>query len=862
MSTTFLGRHLYNQIVLPLVVASLAVGVVATALAVYFLSGLTETWTGQIADDSMVTIEQRLEQRAGQMTDITRFIADDERLHEAIARGDMPAAQGFLEKENEALRYDNVMLLDRKGTVLASSGMPSIAVGDDVLIDDASTYTNLSMAHLSFIRVGGLETMTALRPIITGEEDSGFTVAVTTVIDDAFINELVSGLSNAYAVYWDDFTPLASAVSPPEDASSELLAGLRLALDAPDPAVTRALRAAATGRATKNEIVLDGVRHTILASRFRLPGDPVLTSYAYVVSIVSQSVTQDASKTTTNLIAMWSIIAILALVGLGGWVARQVSDPLGRLTEGAQRIADGDFGIKIEVKSANEIGALADSFNKMTDSLRDRSESLTKKVLELATLYEMSRVLGSTLDLDDLLVGVLDSALRIFGADTGFVTMKDRSTGELELMAWRGHTAREHDEDAIRASMSEWVIREGRPLIFNPGSGDRPADGLAHSTTLAALCVPLVSSEGVVGALVVLSHDESYRFTGDDVRLLATIANHVTIAIGNIELFTTLQEAYLATVRSLAAAVDAKDPYTRGHSDRVAEYAAMIADRMGMSHDQQVALEMAAYLHDIGKIGVRESILLKEGKLDDEEMSQMRHHPLIGANILKPVGFPWPITPIVRHHHERWDGDGYPAGLKGEEIPLLARVLTVADAFEAMVADRPYRRGRSVEEGIEELQRCAGSQFDTTCVAALVEALAEHDKSVGDDGIDPEQIEIDEARAIFVAISEGMISSFKRLGGPRMASNVEREISEALEGAGLPYRVVSGRMVLGVHAEPNGDHPDSHAIDELRNALEIVDATLVRLSGPTLVEHFYHDAMSALSDRMRLMAAELELRVG
>ncbi len=140
-----------------------------------------------------------------------------------------------------------------------------------------------------------------------------------------------------------------------------------------------------------------------------------------------------------------------------------------------------------------------------------------------------------------------------------------------------------------------------------------------------------------------------------------------------MELFASLREAYLGTVRSLAAAIDAKDAYTRGHSERVAEYGTLVAQRMGLSEEECLALELAAYLHDIGKIGIPEAILRKPGRLDDDEFVVMKSHPIVGATILTPVEFPWPIMPAVRHHHEHFDGRGYPAGLKGTEIPLLAR---------------------------------------------------------------------------------------------------------------------------------------------------------------------------------------------
>ncbi|TLM99044.1 MAG: HD domain-containing protein [Actinobacteria bacterium] len=403
--------------------------------------------------------------------------------------------------------------------------------------------------------------------------------------------------------------------------------------------------------------------------------------------------------------------------------------------------------------------------------------------------------------------------------------------------------------------MSEWVVREGRPLIFNPDAAGSEASQVDTVTgAKAALCVPLVSAEGTIGSIAIGSSRPDYRFNSDDVRLLSTIANHVTIAIGNIELFSSLQEAYLATVRSLAAAVDAKDSYTRGHSDRVAQYSTLIAEKMGLSHDQRIALEMAAYLHDIGKIGVKEEILLKPGRLDDDEMAQMRHHPLIGANILKPVAFPWAITPVVRHHHESFDGTGYPAGLKGEEIPLLARILTVADSYEAMTADRPYRKGRSADEAIAELRRCSGAQFDPRVVdvfSGIVEDIEAEGvfaaSSIADD-IAPE-----EARAIFSAIVDGVFVSFRRLGGPRLAANVEHEVDVYLDEAALPFRIVRGRISFTTDAPAElGEE-----VEQMRDALRQVDTIMSRVSGGTLVDHFYDDAFAALSGRMRDAARRL-----
>jgi hypothetical protein len=275
-----------------------------------------------------------------------------------------------------------------------------------------------------------------------------------------------------------------------------------------------------------------------------------------------------------------------------------------------------------------------------------------------------------------------------------------------------------------------------------------------------------------------------------------------------------------------------------------------------LSSEQCTALEMAAYLHDIGKIGVREEILRKPGKLDDEEMGQMRHHPLIGANILRPVAFPWPIAPVVRHHHEHFDGSGYPAGLKGEEIPLLARILTVADAYEAMTADRPYRPGRTAAEAIEELHACTSTQFDGRIVTVFVEALEEMDEQAGVPSTrDIDQVQPEEARAIFVAVVDGMLGSYRRLGGPRLASNIETAINEWFIAGAMPFRLAAGHL--------KADWDKAGDPDMQREAMRaVMDRTARAMSGTTgrsLVDHFYDDAVSGLSERMRRLAAELDL---
>ncbi len=199
------------------------------------------------------------------------------------------------------------------------------------------------------------------------------------------------------------------------------------------------------------------------------------------------------------------------------------------------------------------------------------------------------------------------------------------------------------------------------------------------------------------------------------------LAHGDVIKMGNTEfryviseegMFGSKPEIDLETVKTLALAVEAKDPYTRGHSERVAEVAVQLARSMNLVGEDLELLRIGALLHDVGKIGVPEAVLLKKGKLSNDEFDIIKKHPAAGEKIIKPIGFLADILPVVLHHHERFDGCGYPKGLGGEDFPLFARIVQVADTFDAMTSNRPYRDPMPIEEVIKEFHRCSGSQFD------------------------------------------------------------------------------------------------------------------------------------------------------
>ena len=334
---------------------------------------------------------------------------------------------------------------------------------------------------------------------------------------------------------------------------------------------------------------------------------------------------------------------------------------------------------------------------------------VSSQVEHLEALYKLGRILNSSLSLDQILPQALTQTLDLLQAKTASVMLLDKKGEELSIRLAHGLSDDIVMKTKVRLGerVSGRVAASGEPVLIKGQEGD---------DSDSSLCVPLLANRQVLGVLNIRTKTDGSDFTQQDLELAIQLANIAAAAIENAELHDQLQSLFLSTVSALANSIDARDPYTKGHSERVTAYAVMIAEGLDLGADELERLRYAGLLHDIGKIRIRDHILHKPGRLTDLEFNEMKKHPEYGVEIMQPVEAFKHILPAMLHHHERFDGRGYPHGLAGDEIPLTARILCVADCFDAMTSDRPYRKGMPVADAVAELSKNKTTQFDPKLV--------------------------------------------------------------------------------------------------------------------------------------------------
>ena len=363
----------------------------------------------------------------------------------------------------------------------------------------------------------------------------------------------------------------------------------------------------------------------------------------------------------------------------------------------------------------------------MKSQNQNLEQRMKKKTKELELIYKIGQEISISLNLDEVLKTVVERLTTIFNLEICSILLIDELSGELSIKYAKGL-----DEEIIKRTkfkmgepISGWVWQNAKPILVEDIEKE-PLFSRRNQEkyyTHSFISVPLTIKDKVIGVINLNNKKSKESFTEDDLEIAKGISVEAAIAIENAKLYADLEAIYLHTILTLTEVIDAKDHYTKTHSEHVTNYAVAIAEEMQLSKNEIEMLQKACQLHDIGKIGIHDYILNKPGKLTEEEWKEIRAHSLKATEMLKPLTFLDGVIELIEQHHERYDGKGYPYRLKAEEIKLGARIIAVADAFDAMTTERPYRKALSKEEAIAELKKNKGNQFDPEVVEVLLRIL-------------------------------------------------------------------------------------------------------------------------------------------
>jgi HD-GYP domain-containing protein (c-di-GMP phosphodiesterase class II) len=337
----------------------------------------------------------------------------------------------------------------------------------------------------------------------------------------------------------------------------------------------------------------------------------------------------------------------------------------------------------------------------------------------LRTGYHLTH-LGS---LDELLQSILDDTVAVLDAQRGAIVLADEPTGRLQLRAVSRVRRSLPSPQYYSKTLAERSFQKGQSFLCSDVRMDArllTAGSIMHGGMSSVICALLRSPRQRLGVLHLDRGPFQEPFSREDFFLADAIAASVSSAIESAQLVARQRDEFVGTITALARAVEVRDQYTADHTQRVTDYSLMLAEALQLSATDRYYIQIGTPLHDVGKIGIEDAILRKPGRLTPEEFERMKLHTLKGAAILETIPALKPVIPIVRHHHERWDGTGYPDRLASDQIEQVARIVAVADAFDAMTSDRPYRPALPPDTAFDELLRKAGTHFDPACVEAFL----------------------------------------------------------------------------------------------------------------------------------------------
>ncbi len=343
---------------------------------------------------------------------------------------------------------------------------------------------------------------------------------------------------------------------------------------------------------------------------------------------------------------------------------------------------------------------------------------------KLVSLHEVTKVLSSTHDIDELNQLFLDYSVKLSRSNGGSLMLFDSDMKLYPALVTQLPFEEAFWDKPVFSVASKWAVDNGEPLAIKSTMNNTPAEFPALPEDIQSYIVfPLRTPKKVIGALNLIRVQDKIPFSNVELEITNVLASQTSISFENARLYQNIRENYLKTIRGFALAVEAKDKYTHGHSENVMKYSVELSKHLGLLESEIEQIKYAGLLHDVGKIGVDEAILNKPGKLTALEFEQIKEHPALGCRILSDVPFFNSLIPLIRHHHEFYNGNGYPDGLANGQVPFGARILSVADAFEAMTSNRPYRKAMPLEVALNIIQEEKGRQFDPEIVEAFFEVI-------------------------------------------------------------------------------------------------------------------------------------------
>lgn len=542
--------------------------------------------------------------------------------------------------------------------------------------------------------------------LVTGSGRQGVRVFLVRAVD-GLSGARLWGLLERSSVYGSD---PGSSVAPPGalpclTSDREVLACL-----APETLTSRAHTSNGTFRWKRGSSSYLAASWTLFLNRMY-----AAPSWTLSLSVPESSVAAPLAS-LRRLFLLGLGLALALVFTLAHIQLRRSMEPLEALEAGTARVAAGRFDEPVVVRSGDEFQALAESFNRMATELGRQFEHQNA----LSRVHEAALAAAGP---EAVLQAVLAGRAALLPGDAVAVARASHTDPRCWIVTRGGHPGNETEVRPTPAELAE--LSACTETLFLVRGNRMPGYLSADAGYLVEDCLvlPFRSNGGLAGVVALFGKTETLGRADTAIRARHTV-DEIALAVSNARLVLDLEEINWGALTALARTIDAVSPWTAGHSERVTLAAIEIGRRLGLSEDEIDLLHRGGLLHDIGKVGVPVNILDKPLGLTGPEVAQIRQHPVIGARILAPIGPFRRALPLVLHHHELLDGSGYPHGLSGEQIPLLVRVLTVADVFDALVSDRPYRAAWPVEEAIAYLQASVDRKFDRRVVEALHQALA------------------------------------------------------------------------------------------------------------------------------------------